>query len=717
MARTIRIGIDVGGTFTHAVAIDQKKNTIIAHSVTPTTHSSENSVSEGIIKVFTTIIEELGTDKSEIAFVAHSTTQATNALLEGDVSKVGIIGMGKGLEGIKASSDTNIKSLELSKGKLLDTEHHYFDTNSKDFCAANIKEALSKMKEAGCQVIVASEAFGVDNTENEDTVVSLALGQELLSTASHEISQLYGLKVRTRTAVINASILPKMTETANLTDQSIRKSGIESPLMIMRSDGGVMDLNQMRKRPILTMLSGPAAGIAAALMFAKISDGIFLEVGGTSTDISAIKNGKAMIKSANVGGHITYLKTLDSRTVGVGGGSMTRMKHQDVLEVGPRSAHIAGLGYLAFSTPQELEGAKPVLFSPMPSDPGDYLGVENKEGKRFAVTLTDASILMNMTREGDYAYGNYDQVKRAFDVIGSHFGKTGEQIAQQILDGAAAKVKPVVLDLLEEYRIDAELVSLVGGGGGATSVVPWLSQKVGMKYLIAPKAEVISAIGAALAMLRDTVEKTVMTPTESDILAIKKDAFSRLVSMGADVNTIEVQIEIDQGKNILRAIATGAFEMDQDYHTMQKLEEPEIRKSAAESLKTDADRIQLAAVVDGLYIYEDIAEQRRLFGLLKTQIKRYRVLDAFGVVKFQTNAGDIFSQPRKDYQKTIKAFIERVSDFSDVGITLAQFFLIYKNRIVDYSSVLNYEQLLNLIELELEGLSDHDRVVVISSKR
>ena len=718
MNQTIRIGIDVGGTFTHAVAIEHATNKVIAHSVTPTTHSSQNSVSEGVITAFSDVIAKIGVDSSQVTFVAHSTTQATNALLEGDVSKVGIVGMGKGAEGIKASSDTNIKNLELSRGKMLETEHCYRDTKAKDFTDEEMVKALTKMKDSGCRVIVASEAFGVDDAYNEDRIVRLAMENSLLGTAGHEVSQLYGLKVRTRTAVINASILPKMTETANLTEESVRKSGITAPLMIMRSDGGVMDLNQMRKRPILTLLSGPAAGIAAALMFAKISDGIFLEVGGTSTDISAIKNGKAMIKGAIVGGHSTYLKTLDSRTVGVGGGSMSRVNDNSVVEVGPRSAHIAGLGYIAFSDPAELENIKPILFSPMPSDPSDYLGVENEAGKKFAITLTDASIVLGMTKEGDYAFNSAEAVKKVFDVLGGHFGKTGVQIAEEILNGAISKVRPIVADLLNEYEMDPDLVSLVGGGGGATTVVPWLSQKVGMGYIVAEKAEVISAIGAALAMLRDSIEKTVLNPNENDIVTIKKEAYNRLASMGADADTIDVQIEIDQSKNILRAIATGSFEMDQDYHTMQKLDEAEIRKSAMSSFKSEnLDNIRLAAETGGLYVYEQTIIKKKLFGLLKSEKSGLRVLDAFGVVKFQTNQGMCYARKKSDFNSRLKEFIESASDYSDVGITLAQFFIVYKNRIADYSSILDYSQLLGLVNLELEGLDDDEIIVMLSAKR
>ena len=121
-----------------------------------------------------------------------------------------------------------------------------------------VEAAIQKLQAEGAQVIVASKAFGVDSIKEELLVRDIAEKHGLLVSVASDISKLYGLTRRTRTAAINGSILPKMMNTATSTEQSVRHAGIDVPLMIMRGDGGVMDISEMKKRPVLTMLSGPA---------------------------------------------------------------------------------------------------------------------------------------------------------------------------------------------------------------------------------------------------------------------------------------------------------------------------------------------------------------------------------------------------------------------------------------------------------------------------
>src|SRR5262249_52157178 len=254
--------------------------------------------------------------------------------------------------------------IELAPGRWLRPLHHFLTTDS--VTETTVRDAITKLRSERAEVVVASSAFGVDDQSGEELVMQVAAAQGVAATGGHEITKLYGLTPRTRTAVVNASILPKMIATANMTEAAVREAGIGAPLMIMRGDGGVMDIQEMRRRPAVTMLSGPAASVAGALMHLKVSDGIYFEVGGTSTNIGVIRNGRPTVKYARVGGHETYVSSLDVRVIGIAGGSMVRASGDRLTDVGPRSAHIAGLPYAAFARSEDIVAPRLERFRPKP---------------------------------------------------------------------------------------------------------------------------------------------------------------------------------------------------------------------------------------------------------------------------------------------------------------------------------------------------------------
>jgi len=260
--RQVRVGIDVGGTFTDVVVVDHATREVISQLKVPTTHDAKEGVALGIINAIERALSELGITPEAVVFIAHSTTQATNALLEGDVASVGIIGLGKGLEAIKAKIDTKIPKIELAPNRFLDAKQIFLSPNQLN--EKVVESHLTNFQLNGVEVIVTSEAFGVDRPENEEFISNKAKQLGFFATSGHEVSQLYGLRTRTRTAVINGAILPKMIHTATMTDECVKRAGIKAPLMIMRSDGGVMSVEEVHRRPIMTMLSGPAAGMVGS---------------------------------------------------------------------------------------------------------------------------------------------------------------------------------------------------------------------------------------------------------------------------------------------------------------------------------------------------------------------------------------------------------------------------------------------------------------------
>ncbi|MDI3518584.1 MAG: N-methylhydantoinase [Caldanaerobacter sp.] len=712
----VRIGIDVGGTFTDAVAIDNDTYELIGTIKVPTTHTAKEGVAKGIVEALIKLLEEHKINPEDVLFIAHGTTQATNALLEGDVVPVGIIAAGKGIEGIKVKNDTNIQDIELAPGKILKIASQYIELDEEFEKKVEIKIEEFKNQEIGA--IVAAQAFSVDDPTIENKIVEIAEQKGLPATATHEITKLYGLKIRTRTAAINACILPKMIETANMTEDSVKKSGIKAPLMIMRCDGGVMDVSEVRKRPILTLLSGPAAGVAGALMYEKISDGIFLEVGGTSTDISAIKNGKVMVNYAEIGGHKTYLNSLDVRTVGIAGGSMIRLGDKDIEDVGPRSAHIAGLPYAVYSDPEEIIEPEIVYIKPKKNDPDNYVAIKSKNGKIFAVTVSCAANVLGYVRPEDYAYGNREAARKALEPIAKKLNKTVEEVAKKIMDIASMKVAKVVEQLLNDYKLDKDATILVGGGGGSASIVPYVAKIMGMHHRIAKNAQVISTIGVALAMVREIVERTIQNPTEKDILSIRNEAKEAVIKSGALEETVEIYVEIDSQKNIVRAIATGATELRSKDILNKNLGEEEIKKIAVQAMKLESIKnLQIIDKTGSMYIIKGIEYRKRLFGLLSHKQEKVVVIDKEGVIRLYKNNGKVYRTTIQNFEEDLSKALEQNISYGDAGAEIPDCFIILPNRIVDLSGLIDKEQIISLAKVEISGLSDNDRILILLSKR
>ena len=707
----IRIGIDVGGTFTHAVAIPEDRFELLAQSKVPTTHTAAEGVALGIVHALKEIMESAAILPADIMRIALSTTQATNALLEGDVLPVGILALGLGWEGKVVRSGTEVGAIELAPGRNLEVYHHYLELPSggqPDH--AQIVAAIQSLKQRGSAAIVAASAFSVDDPSSEKLIVELAQREGLPATATHEISSLYGLEARTRTAAINAAILPKMVHTAEMTEQAVRSMGITAPLVVMRSDGGAMSIDEMKKRPILTLLSGPAAGVAAALMAAKIADGIFLEVGGTSTDISCIMNGHPSIKMAQIGNHRIYLDTLDVRTVGVAGGSLPRVRDGKIEGVGPRSAHIAGCRYGAFPGKNGIPKTALPQWMKLPTDPADYFVLEDSETKgRWTATTTCAANLLGYLPEDDYARGSSESAEHVLSALATATrAASANAVAEEMLHKGSLPLIDKVNELIREKNVEPEKVSLLGGGGGAGVWVHYLSKRMGHPGAVVEHAPVISAIGAAMALLQETVERTLIDPQPDDMISIRQQAESLLVQSGANPDTIEVRVEVDHQRGILRAVATGS----QLTATEAVADESLLRARGAELLGVAEEAIRDAGHTTHFRAYQATVTKKRWGGWAKKITTPWLLFDSRGRVRCSASHGEVLSITAQELLLQTKKIAERHSVYNDGGLVLPALFLATPHRLVDLSGLATLEQIIALCEVEQGKLHALDSVVV-----
>lgn len=702
--KKIRVGIDVGGTHTKAVALDNDTHEIVGQSVVMTTHDHAMGVAAGVIECFENVLTKNEIDPADIVFIAHSTTQATNALLEGDVAKVGIIGISQGgIEGFLAKRQSNVPDIDLGTGRKIHTCHTF--VKDKDVTEARIEAEINKLVSQGANVIVASKAFGVDSIKEENIVRQVAEKLGKLVCAASDISKLYGLTRRTRTAAINGSILPKMMDTANRTEESVRHANIHAPLMIMRGDGGVMDISEMKKRPVLTMLSGPAASVMGALLYLRASNGIYFEVGGTSTNIGVIKNGRPAVEYTVVGGHRTYINSLDVRVLGVAGGSMVRAADHKLVDVGPRSAHIAGLKYAVYTPTEEIVDPQLEFFAPKEGDPADYVRIKLASGKRVTLTNSCAANVLGLVNPKDYTYGIAESARLCMEPLAKYLGVTVEEAARQILQKAYEKIAPVIEELAEKYRLEHDQISLVGVGGGAAALIPYTAQSMHLSYKIPEYAEVISSIGVALAMIRDVVERIIPSPTTNDISQIKKEAAALAIKNGAVPDSVEVHIEIDSQSSKVTAIALGSNEV-QTTNLLAVCTETDAKELAAESMRTAPAEVQTIFSTDSFYV----------FGRKINNRQQVRLVDHRGFIKVQCSDAIVAHCRAADWKAEVSKIWDAMLGYNHELLQTPDIFLCIGGKVLDFSNTMSLEQLITIMQSEFLDADAEEKIILISAR-
>lgn len=554
----VRIGIDVGGTFTKAVACDVTTGRIMCSTVVPTT-SGDDGVTEGVVQALYGVANEVAhTGCGPVLLVAHSTTQAVNALLQGDTATVGVLGIGRPPDVRRARKRTRVGTINLAPGRTLATHHAFVGGSTIE--PSEVRSAIESLRSQGAEALAISEAYGVDDPGAERLGLDIAAELGIPACAGHELSGLYGLELRTVTAAINASILPTALRTATSVERTVYKRLPGASLVVMRGDGGAAEISTMRRRPLLTAFSGPAASVAGALHHMSLVDAIVVEVGGTSTNVSVVRGGRPILSYVRVLDHATSVRSLDVRVLGIGGGSMLRLaggRRPRMAGVGPRSAHIAGLEYASFTDPRKLEGAVAEVAAPCPGDPPEYVVLRTRDGRDLALTLTCAANALGRVDARAYAKGDPDSARLGFEALGKLLGADWWHLAEQTVDACARTVSDLVTSLVAEHELSN--AALVGVGGGAATLVGDVAKRLGLEHEIPEHAEVISSVGSALSLVRVEIERSASDVTREMLSRMVTEVEEAAAAAGAEPGTLRVETEAIPDRRTIRAVALGSI--------------------------------------------------------------------------------------------------------------------------------------------------------------
>ena len=521
---TCLVGIDIGGTFTDIILIENEEITVTKVPSTP------KDPSQAVING----LKHLNITSGEFV---HGTTIATNTLLENTGALTALITT-KGFEDVLEIGRQNRQDLydfNVQKPEpLANREMRYgiserTDSNGviiEDLDTELLEQIIYGIKSSDAESVAVSLLFSFLNPAHEQSILKTIQSKipSLYVSISSEIVPEFREYERTSTVVINSYVGPKVSQYMdNLTTK------VEHPIRVMQSSGGSITSQLASKEPVRTILSGPAGGVVGAYRTAKqagINQIISIDMGGTSTDVSICPDRIQETTQSTISGYPISIPMIEIHTVGAGGGSIAAINAGGSLSVGPSSAG---------------------------SDPGPAC-----YGKGDNITVTDANLILGRIQPDFFLGGtmqlDIDKALMAIQKLATEINSSATDAALGIIKVVNANMEQAIRTISLERGHDPRDFALLPFGGAGALHACELSAEMGIsKVFIPPHPGVLSALGVAIADVTKDYSRTVMLTLgeetlyqlETEYSGMESNARSDFNSEGLDTSNLKFNRYLD----------------------------------------------------------------------------------------------------------------------------------------------------------------------------
>jgi N-methylhydantoinase A len=535
-ADSVRLAIDVGGTFTDVVKLVPDTGELIFDKV-PTT---PDAPTRGVLDAF----RRADAAMNAVGMFSHGTTLGLNALLTRTGARTAVVAT-RGFRDVyllgRTDRGSNYDIMYRKPASLLErydtfevTERSLFDGSiHTPFDIQDARRVARTIAERGYQSVAVAFLHSYANPAHElqmrDVLAEMAPDVEV--TLSHELSREYREYERTSTAVLDAYIKPIVRRYLQVLDDQLAGGDFTGQFLMTRSGGGAMTATLAREQPVNLILSGPAGGVIGAAAFARLTgmpNLITIDMGGTSLDASLIIDSEPVLYH---GAHFEQLpintSSLYIHTIGAGGGSIAWLDEAGALQVGPQSAG-ASPGPASYGT-----GGTQPTFTDAALVLG-YLGTETPLGG--SLTL------------------NKDLAVQALQPVAAQLDMSVEALARGIVRISATKITGAVRAITVELGRDPKDFALLSFGGGGGLVAVDVAQELGIPEIVIPPGQgAFSALGMLMADVQHDLSRTTVTPLANlDLLAtnasyeeMEKEAAALLAEEGFDEDHQRMSCTVD----------------------------------------------------------------------------------------------------------------------------------------------------------------------------